>query len=136
MEYCERTLKMVIDSGDFARDRRRMLKLFRQIVEGVSYFHSKGVIHRDLKVRKAYKYFATYRYFEFYFYLQPDNIFLLDCDDLIKIGDFGLARPFLDTTEELRQECKPTQLTKQCGTTLYMAPELEDSNGIQIPTCF
>ena len=64
---------MVIDSVDFVRDRRRMLKLFRQIVEGVSYFHSKCVIHRDLKVRKAYKYFATYRYFEFYFYLQPDN---------------------------------------------------------------
>ena len=41
---------MVIDSGDFARDRRRMLKLFRQIVEGVSYFHSKGVIHRDLNI--------------------------------------------------------------------------------------
>lgn len=51
MEFCEkRTLREAIDSGDLVRDRFRIRKLFPQIVEGISYFHSKGVIHRDLKV--------------------------------------------------------------------------------------
>lgn len=42
--------------------------IFRQIVEGLKYIHSKGIIHRDLK---------------------PSNIFLNKTD--VKIGDFGLA---------------------------------------------
>lgn len=51
MEFCEkRTLREAIDSGDLVIHRFRMWKLFRQIVEGISYFHSKNVIHRDLKV--------------------------------------------------------------------------------------
>lgn len=51
MEFCEKqTLREAIDSGDLVRDRFRIRKLFRQMVEDISYFHSKGVIHRDLKV--------------------------------------------------------------------------------------
>ena len=42
----------------------------RQILEGVSYMHSMGVFHRDLK---------------------PQNI-LIDSANLIKIADFGLGR--------------------------------------------
>ena len=41
-----------------------------QLIAGVSYIHSKGMCHCDLK---------------------PDNVFLDECN--IKIGDFGLARP-------------------------------------------
>jgi serine/threonine protein kinase len=42
----------------------------RQILEGVSYMHSKGVFHRDLK---------------------PQNI-LINSSGLVKIADFGLGR--------------------------------------------
>jgi len=36
MEFCEhRTLREVINSGDFVRNRFRMWILFRQLVEGV-----------------------------------------------------------------------------------------------------
>jgi serine/threonine protein kinase len=42
--------------------------IFKSIVEGLIYIHSKGIIHRDLK---------------------PSNIFINK--HLVKIGDFGLA---------------------------------------------
>jgi len=55
MQFCEKeTLRKAIDSGDLARNRFRMWNLFRQIVEGISYFHSKGVVHRDLNVLIQY----------------------------------------------------------------------------------
>ncbi len=52
MEFCEKgTLREAIDSGEFIRNRFRMWTIFRQIVEGIKHFHSKDVIHRDLKVK-------------------------------------------------------------------------------------
>ncbi|XP_070285122.1 interferon-induced, double-stranded RNA-activated protein kinase isoform X3 [Myotis yumanensis] len=71
MEFCDKgTLE------DWIESRRRMnpnkdlsLGLFKQIVTGVDYIHSEGLIHRDLK---------------------PSNIFLVDTKQ-IKIGDFGLV---------------------------------------------
>ena len=66
--------------------------------------------------------------------LQPENIFL-DSEDRVKIGDFGLAtlRPRTDSAMvQSNSGSSPTcgQLTKQCGTKMYTAPELEDPNGI------
>ena len=45
-----------------------------QLLKGLRHIHSLGVIHCDLK---------------------PENIFL-DENNTVKIGDFGLARSFLD----------------------------------------
>lgn len=37
--------------GPYERvDSEQTLKLLKQIVEGVEYFHSRGIMHRDLKV--------------------------------------------------------------------------------------
>ncbi|CAN8191903.1 unnamed protein product [Coccothraustes coccothraustes] len=51
-------------------DVRWTLKIFQEVVEGVCYIHSMGVMHRDIK---------------------PRNIFLHGPDHQVKIGDFGLA---------------------------------------------
>ena len=62
--------------GSIPEDESLDLELIRsfmyQLLEGVSYCHSKKIIHRDLK---------------------PQNL-LLDKDGNLKIADFGLARAF------------------------------------------
>eukprot|EP00752_Nemacystus_decipiens_P009926 g8853.t3 len=69
MEYCENTLRHLIDHGELWREEQRCWRLFRQMLEGVDFIHSKGIIHRDLT---------------------PPNVFL-DGEENVKLGDFGLA---------------------------------------------
>ncbi|CAN0581457.1 unnamed protein product, partial [Ectocarpus sp. 12 AP-2014] len=69
MEYCENTLRHIIDHGELWREEQRCWRLFRQMLEGVDFIHSKGIIHRDLT---------------------PPNVFL-DGEENVKLGDFGLA---------------------------------------------
>ena len=97
MEYVQgNALVEVIPEGGLSENVSR--KLFRQILLGVEYIHSKGIVHRDLKL---------------------DNI-LLSKSSLenehggVKIIDFGLSNSF-----------SPNELLKTfCGTTQYAAPEL------------
>jgi eukaryotic translation initiation factor 2-alpha kinase 4 len=113
MEFCEKsTLRTAID-GNLYQNRERVMKMFREIIEGLAHIHQQGMIHRDLK---------------------PVNIFL-DSKDHVKIGDFGLA-----TTSVLALQHQNHQVdiqksntapnygeshTGQVGTALYVAPELE-----------
>uniref|UniRef100_A0A5K3EMD8 non-specific serine/threonine protein kinase n=3 Tax=Mesocestoides corti TaxID=53468 RepID=A0A5K3EMD8_MESCO len=70
MELCAcKTLRRVIDRENLNLHPDRAWSLFRELADGLAYIHSKGVIHRDLK---------------------PANV-LLDAEDHVKIGDFGLA---------------------------------------------
>jgi serine/threonine protein kinase len=57
--------------------------LMREIVAGLSYLHSVGVVHRDIK---------------------PENI-LLDADDHAKLSDFGLSRIIESEDALLRTKC-------------------------------
>ena len=68
---------------------------FTQLIDGVSFMHSKGVSHRDIK---------------------PENILLSESGNL-KIADFGLATLF--------QYNGATKLsTTMCGSPPYIAPEV------------
>lgn len=70
-------------------------KYFHQLVNGVEYIHSKGIVHRDIK---------------------PENLLFND-RDVLKIADFGLATLFQYKGTE-------RQLSSPCGTAPYVAMEV------------
>ncbi|CAD8176514.1 unnamed protein product [Paramecium pentaurelia] len=73
----------------------KVRNLIKQILEGLSYLHNQGIIHRDLK---------------------PSNIYLVreNNKSIVKLIDLGLSY----------QISSHKIANKQCGTLLYMAPEL------------
>lgn len=86
MEYC--------NDGDLSSrnfPKEKVLDLWSQMAEGLQAIHRRGLVHGDIK---------------------PANVFLHD--DVLKIGDFGLA-----VTEKVA-----TQSGVLGGTKKYMAPEI------------
>ncbi|XP_036280515.1 eukaryotic translation initiation factor 2-alpha kinase 1 isoform X1 [Pipistrellus kuhlii] len=78
-------------------------KIFQELVEGVFYIHSMGVVHRDLK---------------------PRNIFLHGPDQQVKIGDFGLAcTDIIQNPHWAGGDGKRPTHTSRVGTCLYASPE-------------
>ncbi|KFO79944.1 Eukaryotic translation initiation factor 2-alpha kinase 1, partial [Cuculus canorus] len=87
-------------------DVRWTMKIFEELLEGVCYIHSVGVMHRDIK---------------------PRNIFLYGSDHHVKIGDFGLACKEL-LWDDADQRYKTERInglthTSGVGTCLYASPE-------------
>jgi serine/threonine protein kinase len=78
-----------------ALDTRQRLHVVREVCSGVSYLHSSGVVHGDLK---------------------PANI-LVGADGAVKLTDFGLARWLWRSGPE-------TSKFVRCFTPAYAAPEL------------
>ncbi|XP_032839474.2 eukaryotic translation initiation factor 2-alpha kinase 1 [Tyto alba] len=87
-------------------DAHWTMKIFQELLEGVCYIHSMGVMHRDIK---------------------PRNIFLYGSDHHVKIGDFGLACKDLlwDDADQWFKTEKINGLTHTSGvgTCLYASPE-------------
>lgn len=80
----------------------RSVDVFRQVCEGLSHAHKKGVVHRDLK---------------------PSNVVLVQEDNgsyTVKIVDFGLAKLHRPEGEG---EARLTQTGTVFGSPLYMSPE-------------
>ncbi|XP_043945607.1 eukaryotic translation initiation factor 2-alpha kinase 1-like isoform X2 [Protopterus annectens] len=115
MQFCELSLReWLLDRNAHLGDGgepyclvnvESTLQMFQQLLEGVQYIHSLGVMHRDLK---------------------PRNIFLSGPDLRIKIGDFGLAcRDVVD--DEMSQLTASRTIgsshTSGVGTCLYASPE-------------
>lgn len=70
LEYCSRgDLYEAIRTGYGPLETEHVRQFMLQLVDAVSYMHSKGIYHRDIK---------------------PENIFLTESGDM-KLGDFGLA---------------------------------------------
>ncbi|XP_072125245.1 eukaryotic translation initiation factor 2-alpha kinase 1 isoform X1 [Mobula birostris] len=83
----------------------RTVHIFHQLLKGVHFIHSKGVVHRDLK---------------------PRNIFLHAPDCHVRIGDFGLAcSDIIETSDSWPAKTEESNLkhTAGVGTSLYASPE-------------
>lgn len=76
---------------------QKVLKWMSQVAEALSYVHSKGLVHQDIK---------------------PANI-LLDKNGIAHLGDFGLAFKYM--TDTLKQRLSRT--SKAGGTSYFMSPE-------------
>jgi serine/threonine protein kinase len=94
MEWCDgRLLRQILSQGRLTHERA--IRIAANILEGLEYIHSNGVIHRDLK---------------------PENI-MVDENDQVKLIDFGIAG------DSAAKRLTFTNITAALGTPDYISPE-------------
>ncbi|KAI0866848.1 kinase-like domain-containing protein [Xylaria cubensis] len=96
LEMCKKGVVMKIDLDQKARpyDSELCRTWFRDLILGIEYLHSQGIIHRDIK---------------------PDNLLLTE-DDVLKIVDFGVSEMFEKSNEMMTN--------KSAGSPAFLPPEL------------
>eukprot|EP00668_Euglena_longa_P001977 GGOE01002304.1.p1 GENE.GGOE01002304.1~~GGOE01002304.1.p1 ORF type:complete len:385 (-),score=53.34 GGOE01002304.1:249-1367(-) len=93
-EYCETTVYQItkdLSTAGKQMQEDKVRSIIYQVLSGLAHMHRHGFFHRDLK---------------------PEN--LLMCGDIVKVGDFGLAR-------EIRSR---PPYTEYVSTRWYRAPEI------------
>ena len=100
LEYCSGGT-LTDRLGQLPIDRALNRQWMQQLTDAVAYIHAFALVHRDLK---------------------PDNV-LLNANNNIKVGDFGLARDFIAAKRE-DETWENYYMTAACGTLFYMAPEV------------
>ncbi|KAI0549442.1 kinase-like domain-containing protein [Xylaria curta] len=96
LEMCKKGVVMKIDLDQKARpyDSELCRTWFRDLILGIEYLHSQGIIHRDIK---------------------PDNLLLTE-DDVLKIVDFGVSEMF--------EKSNDMMTNKSAGSPAFLPPEL------------
>jgi eukaryotic-like serine/threonine-protein kinase len=94
-----RSLKARLAAGSLSFDE--MLDIATQVADALATAHDQGILHRDIT---------------------PGNIFLTE-SGVVKLLDFGLARPFPSINGEEQTTADVTGAGSLAGTIHYMAPE-------------
>lgn len=114
MELLEgETLVELLERG--IPDADDVIDITIQILKGLSFAHSRGVLHRDLK---------------------PGNVFLVDQPDdsrLVKLLDFGMAK-MIDPGPDGGADATLTKMGTVLGTPSYMSPEQAASSSTDART--
>lgn len=99
--YYEKTLRNYIEEENLCKDK---IQMFINILEGVRFFHKKGIIHRDIK---------------------PENI-LISSNNIPVISDFGIAH-FCE--EDIVTQIE-TRLGSKMANFQYASPEQREKGGV------
>ena len=99
MEYCQNgdLNDLIQKRGPQIATEKNIIAIISNIASALDYIHQKGIIHRDIK---------------------PNNI-LCGVNNHIKLADFGLAKLM-----ELRTQSGRQVALTNCGTSIYMSPEV------------
>ncbi|XP_031779185.1 cyclin-dependent kinase 9-like [Nasonia vitripennis] len=97
LEYCEHDLAGLLSAKHVRFQVGDIKKVLYQLLDGVHYLHVNKLMHRDLK---------------------PANI-LINKKGVLKITDFGLARPY-----RVKDNGEPNTYTNRVVTLWYRPPEL------------
>ena len=103
MEFCDLgDLNNFFEKYYWKLDTMKKANLMKQVSKGISFLHSKDIVHRDVK---------------------PANILLKlrNVHVVVKLADFGLSK-FLDPLDET------SSMSSDVGTLLFKAPEFWDKS--------